>query len=252
MNDQFHSQSGEDAILAGIFEGKESGTCLEVGALDGIKDSITLYFEKKGWLCILVEANPGLADKAKANRRARVFSCAAGRESGTIEFVIARGAEYLSTMMPTEYQISRMLKDGATIERVNVPVMRVDDILQQADVSRLEFATIDVEGAELEVLQGFDLDRWKPRVLVLEDNPEDHDRRVQRHLGSRGYLCFYHDGLNNWYARKGDKSLLTPARRLRQCCRRIRGRLYVWTVGLLPPTLQGKLVKWKRKWLGKL
>src|SRR6266404_8553935 len=94
MSVQFYSQTGEDVVLSGIFEGKQCGTCLEVGALDGIKDSITLHFEKKGWSCILVEANPELAQRAKANRRARVFSCAAGRATGMTEFVIAKGAEY--------------------------------------------------------------------------------------------------------------------------------------------------------------
>jgi hypothetical protein len=43
--DEFHSQFGEDALLSQIFRGKER-RCLEIGALDGVKDSTTLYFEK--------------------------------------------------------------------------------------------------------------------------------------------------------------------------------------------------------------
>lgn len=252
MNDTFYSQFSEDVVLASIFESSSSGTCLEVGALDGIKDSTTLHFEKKGWSCILVEANPELAEKAKANRRALVFSCAAGRETGTAEFLIARGAEYLSTMVPTEYQISRMLNDGAKVEKINVPVRRLDDILLEAGISNLDFATIDVEGAELEVLRGFDLRRWNPRVLVMEDNSGGHDRRVRQHLSSWGYRCFFEDGLNVWYARQDDKGLLTPMRKLKDCRHQIRLRLYEWTVGLLPLTIQEELIKWKRKWLGRL
>src|SRR5437773_9932127 len=107
MSGQFYSQNGEDVVLSGIFKGQQRGTCLEIGAWDGIKDSITLHFEEKGWSCILIEANPELAEKAKANRRARVFSCAAGRTRGMTEFVIAKGAEYLSTMNPTHQHVSR-------------------------------------------------------------------------------------------------------------------------------------------------
>lgn len=249
MNNPFYSQFGEDAFMAEIFEGKANGTCLEVGALDGIKDSITLHFEKKGWACILVEANPELAQKAKTNRRAQVFSCAAGRESGAVDFVIARGAEYLSTMMATEAQIARMVKDGATIERVTVPVRRIDDILQQAGIPSLDFATIDVEGAELEVLQGFDLNRWNPKVVVVEDNTGGRDIGVRRHLYSKGYRRFHYDGLNDWYAKKDDKRLVTAARSFADVRRRIRTRLYQGTISLLPANIQGKLVKWKRKWL---
>ena len=248
MSGPFYSQTGEDILLAGIFEGQQRGTCLEVGALDGVKDSITLHFEEKGWSCILVEANPELAEKAKANRRARVFSCAAGRTSGMTEFVIAKGAEYLSTMNPTHQHISRILNDGGSIEKVQVPVMRVDDILEMAQVSRLDFATIDVEGAELGVLQGFDLQRWQPKVLVVEEN----DCEVRRYLRIKGYCCFLHEGLNDWYARKGDKSLLTPRRLFAEHRRQVRRRLFKWTVGLLPAELQLKLVRWKRRWLKKL
>jgi FkbM family methyltransferase len=252
MNNTFYSQFNEDAVLAGIFGDRTSGTCLEVGALDGVKDSTTLYFEKKGWSCILVEANPELAEKAKVNRRALVFSCAAGRETGDVEFLIARGAEYLSTMVPTEYQISRMLNDGAEVQRIKVPVRRLDDILNEAGISNLDFATIDVEGAELQVLEGFDLHRWNPKVLVLEENSGGHDRRVRRHLSSWGYRCFYQDGLNAWYARQDNENLLTPMRKIKDCCRQIRLHLYEWTVGLLPLTEQEKLVKWKHKLLGRL
>ena len=225
---------------------------MEIGALDGVKDSITLHFEEQGWACILVEANPELAEKAKVNRRAQVFSCASGRHSGTVEFLIAQGAEYLSTMVATDQSISRMKNGGATVKRLNVPVMRVDDILQQAQLESLDFVTVDVEGAELEVLRGFDLRKWKPRVLMVENNSGGHDRSVRRYLQSKGYRCFLNDRLNDWYAAKDDRELLTPKRVLAQYRRRIRMRLYEWTVGLLPVRTQEKIVKWKRRWLGKL
>lgn len=247
MTKQFYAQAGEDAILSRIFEGKKDGTCLEIGALDGIKDSITLHFEKKGWSCILIEANPELAEKARTSRQARVFCCAAGRSSGVTEFIIAKGAEYLSTANPTERHICRILNDGATIETVNVPVMPVDDALEEAAVSLLDFATIDVEGGELEVLEGFDLCRWRPRVLVIEDN----DDRVPQYLRAKGYRCFLHDGLNNWYARKSDCELLTRRRVIAEFNRRTRHLVYTWTLGWLPLPLQHKIVSLKRKWLGR-
>ena len=252
MNDQFHAQAGEDILLAEIFAGQSTGVCLEVGVLDGLQDSTTLHFERRGWSCILVEANPGLAAQAKNNRRAQVFACAAGRVAGMAEFVIAKGAEYLSTMLPTEAHLARMLRDGATIERVPVAVRRVDEILAEAGIARLDFATIDVEGAELEVLQGFDLARWQLRVLVVEDNSGGQDRRVRQHLAAQGYRCFLHAGLNDWYAAAGDARLLTPARRAADFRRQLRARLYAVTVGLLPVNSQRRLVSWKRKYLGRL
>lgn len=245
MNGRFYAQIGEDVILAEIFAGQTNGTCIEIGALDGVKDSITLHFEERGWSCILVEANPELAEKAKLNRKARVFSCAAGAETGAVEFVIARGAEYLSTMTPTPSHLARIASDGGTIEKVQVPMRRIDDLLTEAKVTHLDFATVDVEGAELEVLRGFDLDRWKPKVLVIENN----DRAVGSYLRNRGYHCFQRVGFNDWYCHKNDKSLLTAERLAAERRRKVRHGIYACTVGLLPIPIRMKIVNWKRKWL---
>ena len=248
MTEEFHAQTGEDIILSGIFGRQKRGCCLEVGALDGILNSITLHFEELGWDCILIEANPELAAKAAILRKARVFPCAAGQASGTIEMVMARGADYLSTTNPTPAHLARIKEDGGTIERITVPVMRVDEALQSAGVSRLDFASIDVEGAELDVLRGFDLERWKPKVLVIEDN----DPKVRGYLCAQGYRCFLHEGFNDWYARSDDAELLTFRRRFAERKRLVRKILFAWTIGLLPVSFQTSIVRRKRKWFGKL
>jgi len=248
----FYSQSGEDTRLADIFKGQRLGTCLEVGALDGVKDSTTYYFEKRGWSCVLVEANPELAERARENRSAQVFSCAAGDRTGTMRFLIAEGAEYLSTTVFTKANISKIVESGAVGKEITVPVVTVDSILSQSGVTTLDFVTVDVEGAELGVLRGFDLKKWNPRVLVLEDNFQGHDRRVRRYLCSQGYRCFLSDGLNDWYARTDDNELFTVRRRFAQFRRQFRVRLYEITVGLLPLAAQEKLVTWKRRYLGEI
>ncbi len=246
MAGEFHAQAEEDAILADVFRNQKTGTCLEVGALDGIQDSVTLHFEQRGWSCILIEANPELADKAKVARKAHVFACAAGPACGTTDLILARGAPYLSTTRPTDAHLARISNDGATAEKIRVPMIRVDAALEQAGVSHLDFASIDVEGAELDVLRGFDLERWKPRVILIEDN----DPRVRPYLRIQGYHCFLHAGWNDWYARKSDHALLTPARRSAEWRRRCRHRIYSCTIGLLPVQMQNPIVRWKRKWFG--
>lgn len=246
----FFSQHGEDARLAYIFRSKTVGTCLEVGAFDGVTDSTTLHFEKRGWNCILVEAHPGLADKARANRKAVVFACAAGENHGTADFLMVKGAEYLSTI---DIGLSRHLHDSNfQIDKVAVPVMRVDEILQAAKINSLDFVTIDVEGAELSVLRGFDLQRWKPRVVVVEDLSEGQDNSVRLYLESKGYRCFLSENPNDWYASKDDVELVTFPAKIAQTWRRIRKKLGRFAYRLLPISARPTLVRWKRRLLGKI
>lgn len=63
-----YSQCGEDGILAAIFDrlGVTRGTCLEVGAADGVWLSNTKLFADKGWHRILIEGDPVHFDKLDA------------------------------------------------------------------------------------------------------------------------------------------------------------------------------------------
>ena len=45
------------------------GTCIEVGAYDGISGSNSYYFEQKGWNCLCVEPNKEAFDKCQKIRK---------------------------------------------------------------------------------------------------------------------------------------------------------------------------------------
>ena len=142
-----YSQHNEDQILSIIFGGKASGTALEVGGYDGVTFSNTYLFEQKGWRTMIVEPMPDYVQKIRANRKATVFECAAGSHRSTACFTVAKGVESLSTLNPTGHQLENMQFHGAVLEQIQVPVRTLDDILESADVAKLDFVTIDVEGA---------------------------------------------------------------------------------------------------------
>ena len=51
------------------FHNKQNGTFLQVGAYDGISDSITYSYEKQlNWNGVLIEPNKALISKIKQNR----------------------------------------------------------------------------------------------------------------------------------------------------------------------------------------
>jgi hypothetical protein len=55
-----------------------------------------------------------------------------------------------------------------SMKSICVPTMTLDTILAWSGFPRLDFLSVDVEGTEIDVLNGFDLERWKPKAMILE------------------------------------------------------------------------------------
>ena len=61
----------------------------------------------------------------------------------------------------------------------------------------VDFVSIDVEGTQLDVLRGFDLERYSPGLLLMEDHL--HRLDVHCYIKKQGYRLVKRTGLNNWY-----------------------------------------------------
>jgi FkbM family methyltransferase len=214
----YYSQFGEDRILDKLFQGKSQGVCVEVGANNGVDGSTTLHFEELGWDCILVEPNPMLCRELRERRKARLFECAASSATGTAILHVAVGAEqsHVVSALGDELKPAQILKEhGFRTEPVEVAIRRLDDILDEARPQGIiDFISIDVEGHELELLKGFSLDRWRPVVLIIEDNSPMWESAVADHLRGQGYVRFRRTGVNDWYAHVSHPELASPGRRL--------------------------------------
>jgi FkbM family methyltransferase len=230
----FFSQFGEDEILERIFEGSAPGTCVEVGAHDGVTGSNTYHFELLGWRCLLVEPVPGLAEAARRRRRALVFECAASSAEGRATLYVAEGAESLSTLDPGPEHEAAARAAGARRAPLVVATRRLDGLLDEAGAGPIDFVSIDVEGHELEVLRGLSLERFRPRVVVLEDNSGAGDPDLRRHMETRGYRFFLRTMVNHWYARE-DVLATLPVGELLRIARR-REREVAFAVRLRPVT----------------
>jgi hypothetical protein len=76
------------------------------------------------------------------------------------------------------------------------------------------------------VLSGLSLRRWMPTILIIEDNHGFSDRGIARHLAEFGYVAFRRTGVNDWYAQKDNRALVTPGNQLRYGMTWIATRIY--------------------------
>jgi hypothetical protein len=92
-----------------------------------------------------------------------------------------------------------------------VPVLRLDTLVNAYHVGDTQFLKIDVEGAETQVLAGWDADRFRPMVVVVEStvplSPEPNHESWEPMLFEAGYSLRYFDGLNRFYSRDENPEL---------------------------------------------
>ena len=113
--------------------------------------------------------------------------------------------------------LAPILGDPLSGAKVKVPLRTLDAILAEAGAARVDFLSVDVEGMELPVLQGFNLEKYAPRLILLEEHRRDFKKHF--HLRRHGYRLVKRTHLNNWYVPPDSpataRSLNTPAERWR-------------------------------------
>lgn len=145
------------------------GHAVDVGASDGVSINSTWALEKvHRWSIISVEANPDFTQRLKA-RRAFVSACACGKEPGDeIDFHVHLDCpEAFSALRKVHHPVVGPKKD-ARWETLKVPVRTVDQLLRKWDFPKLDALCVDTEGTENDVLEGANLEHWKPSIVVVE------------------------------------------------------------------------------------
>jgi len=169
--------------------GFRDGYFIECGANDGYAQSNTFYFEHMlGWKGLLVEAIPQLARKCFYIRPASaVYNCALVASGYGKREVSMRYAGLMSLVQgcrqagDEDAWISRGLENQGIEEsyEVSVQAATLTMLLDQEQPEHIHLFSLDVEGYELEVLKGLDLERYKPDYILVEA----HDiEGICRHL----------------------------------------------------------------------
>ncbi|MCH8343511.1 MAG: FkbM family methyltransferase [Planctomycetes bacterium] len=218
---EFRASQGEDLFLWDLFRGQERGFFVEVGAYDGYHYSVSSIFEAVGWTGVLIEALPQRCRKCAERRpNSRVVHAALSRRgsAGTTKFMVS-GADDLkqdtSFIVGGRFQPRAIRKKLGGASPIEVPVSYMDQVL--GDVAApVDFAVLDVEGDELDLLDGFDLDRYAVRVLLIEELTAGANPRLQREMASRGYELVVRMGRNDVYVCSREEALVRRAKQLVQ------------------------------------
>lgn len=233
---QSYSQWGEDRLVLEFFANQKNGTFFEAGAHHPTRISQTYLLEKHGWHGVLVEPLSERAEEfARLRPNSRFFRKALGSpdEKGMIlDFVVPAGGNSAEASLLCAGEEAPV---RAKIHKVEMTT--ISDVLTEAGVVHLDYLSLDIEGHELAAFRGLDFDRWRPRLILVEDHL--YDLRLHRFLTQKGYDLVNRSGSNSWYVPHGTSFplrdwqirwelirkfyLSMPFRKLRVIFKRLRG-----------------------------
>jgi len=176
----------------------DRGYFVELGANDGVTQSNSLYFERyRGWRGVLVEPVPHNFLKCRKNRAAatQVFCAACVATDYAKEFVRIAYSNLMSIPLELESDIAdarahaqlghQFLRNGDSGFEFGALARTLNALLLEAQAPAvIDFLSLDVEGAELEVLKGVDHGRFRFRYLLVECRDFS---RLDAYLQAQGY-----------------------------------------------------------------
>ncbi len=202
-------------IYMDLFGTKHDGTFIEIGAYDGETVSNTAFLADLGWAGYYFEPVPEYALRCQlrhVHNKVKIFTCAItdhgepppgelyGMQISVGRMVTTGSKEFLDLYKKFDWSKNQHSNDIR-----KVPCVGINVILRKLSIKTCDLAVIDIEGLEPRILNKWDLNICRPKVIIVESRDKDesfpNEIRVSysgmlEKLLLSGYRVVQHDGCN--------------------------------------------------------
>ena len=161
-----YSLNAVDLIIDYIFKNQITGTYVDVGAEHPISNNNTYLLHKRGWRGINIDLDKKNIDLFNTSRPKDInLNYAISDKETEVDLFFYHDASPINTLSK---KVSSYYK--AKIKDVRkIQTYTLNTVMQKVDFAdTIDYLNIDVEGFENEVLNGFDLKKYKPKVISIE------------------------------------------------------------------------------------
>lgn len=181
----FSQSNEEEAILK--FFGDRVGRFLDIGAYDGKTFSNTRALALRGWSGVCVEASPQcfvqLQKTYEGNPKVEVVSACVGKSSGLARFYDHGGAT-----ATTDREHARVWETNNGVKYSKIVVAQITgSVLLQHFGEKVDFISIDVEGANVDVMLTMPVGMGGADLVCIEADAKDR-KDVIDVMGHRWFM----------------------------------------------------------------
>ena len=162
-----YSMDGEDLAIKDFIKIQDNGFYVDIGAHHPIQRNNTFLLFRKGWEGINVDINKFSIDLFRYLRPKDLnILTAVSDKKGEIIFYYQKNFSQLNT---TDLKTAKEnFKEGFKEKVINCQT--IDDILKNSKYKnrKIDLLNIDIEGAEMKVLQTLNFNTYDPSVICIE------------------------------------------------------------------------------------
>ena len=171
----FHSNWGIDMMAEDFFKNKKKGFFIDVGCHQPLLNNNTYILYKKGWRGINIDLDFGAIDMFDFFRN----------EDTNIHAAVSNSIDEKNLyFFHNRSAVNTLCKEtGINSKEIKrIKTLTLNNIIENSEYKNqeIDFLSIDVEGSEIDVLQGLDFNKYRPKLVVLEFI--DHSFKEYFHL----------------------------------------------------------------------
>ena len=176
---------------------KENIVCVDVGANIGYYSTLYSKIVGQNGKVLAIEPSPVNFEFLKKNLELQnfsnylVFNCESGDKEGNVRFLMDKRANKCMIVQDKS-------ESSNNPDIISVPVRKIDDIIDESNVERVDFLKMDVEGYEWFAIQGAlkTIRTFRPSIQIeIHFNKLGHEitQKILNILKNENYQIIYHD-----------------------------------------------------------
>ena len=159
----FYSNWGLDMLADDFFKNKKNGIYIDVGSHQPFLNNNTYRLYKRGWVGINIDLDFNSIDMFNFFRKKDVnIQTAISNKEEERDLFFFHNRSAINTLSVASGSNSKEIK--------KIKTRSLNDVIENSIFKdkKIDFVSIDVEGFELNVLKGFDLNKYKPDLIMIE------------------------------------------------------------------------------------
>jgi FkbM family methyltransferase len=190
----YFSQFGEDLIINNYFGGKPNGFFVDIGAHHPFHYSNSFALYLRGWTGINVEPDPRpIALFKQIRERDTTLNIGIAKGRGKLPYYQFKSGEINTFNREQAERLDRDLRfDTRIIATTDVATLPLREVLKKYAADQpIDFLSVDTESLDLEVIESSDWEKFRPRLVLVEDLHFDcerlQDSAIYGFMKSQGY-----------------------------------------------------------------